>query len=266
MLALSLLTGCGGDGGSGSASTTAPPATTTTTSSTSTTTSTTTTEAPEDNVLVNKVGDAVEYGSFNGAPIQWQALAVDTENNKALLVTTEIIAYWVFYGQDEQATWETSTVRAWLNSDFFNAAFNAQQKEILLESDVANPANAGIGGNANTQDWVFLLSLDEVSALFPSDAARAAKFNASPSQIEALARAISDAGNNDNWASKQTYDQVLADLTSFNGTTDKWWLRTSGGDQDRAECVSYDGSLGSSSLVKQLQGVRPAIWVDITPK
>ncbi|MDR2501846.1 MAG: DUF6273 domain-containing protein [Oscillospiraceae bacterium] len=52
-----------------------------------------------------------------------------------------------------------------------------------------------------------------------------------------------------------------------NGTTDKWWLRTSGNTLSRAANIAYDGSVSpSGEQVFQLQGIRPAIWVDITPE
>ena len=42
--------------------------------------------------FVNKVGDVVGFGNVEGEIIQWQALAVDLENNKALLISETILS------------------------------------------------------------------------------------------------------------------------------------------------------------------------------
>ncbi|MDR1536480.1 MAG: DUF6273 domain-containing protein [Clostridiales bacterium] len=267
-LVIGTMTGCG------KTSDNTPSGGTSTPSDTSSTTSTPggtdSTSKPAESGLVSKVGDTASYGTYNGQPIEWQTLAVETsdkEHQRALLISKEIVSYWVFNGENKDITWENSTIRQWLNSDFYTAAFTDEQKAKILESYIDNPANSGIGGGANTKERVFLLSLEEVTKYFTGDGARSVKYNASQAQMEALAKAISEAGNKDNWSSKQSYDEVLADLNSFNGTTDRWWLRTSGGDLGRAANISYDGSLDTTGAkVYQLEGFRPAIWVDITPE
>ena len=219
--------------------------------------------------LVEKVGDIVNFGTYNGKIIQCQALAVDSVNNKALLVSTEIISYWVFNGSNVDVTWETSTVRQWLNSDFYNAVYTSAQKAKILESDIENRANSqyNVGGGVNTKDKVFLLSLAEATMYFSNDAARTIKYNATQAQMEALAMEISNRANSENWHSKPTYAGILADLQSYNGTTDRWWLRTSGQDLTRAAQISYDGSpYMVGGQVFQIQAVRPAIWVDNSPE
>jgi uncharacterized lipoprotein YehR (DUF1307 family) len=270
VLALALvvsLAACGGKDNTGSTGGNSTPGTSQGGTSSTTPTQGGTTSTPTDKPLVSKVGDTAEYGLYNGAPIQWQTLAIDTENNRALLISKEIVSYWVFNGENKEITWENSTMRGWLNSEFYNAAFNDEQKAKILESDIDNLANSGVGGGANTKDRVFLLSLDEATRYFANDAARSIKYNATQSQMEALAKAISETGSKDNWSSKQTYDNVLADLKSYNGTTDKWWLRTSGRELGRAANIAYDGSLNTTGeQVFQLEGIRPAIWVDITPE
>jgi hypothetical protein len=273
VLVLGTMAGCGKKDDTPSGGTSTPTTSTSGTSSTTTPGGTTSTTTPgEGERLVSKVGDSVEYGTFNGKAITWQVLAVDisdTEHQKALLIPTEIVAYWVWGGERKDVTWEDSTIRQWLNGDFYNAVFTDDQKAIILESDIENKANSesGVGGGANTTDRVFLLSLDEVTKYLPSETVRSVKYNATQAEIEGLAKAISEAGASENWSSKSTYDNALADLKSYNGTTDRWWLRTSGRELARAAAIAYDGSLDiTGDQVFQLEGVRPAVWVDITPK
>ena len=68
-------------------------------------------------------------------------------------------------------TWETCTLRAWLNSEFFETAFSASEKGQIVLSTVENPDNKEYGteGGNTTQDYVYLLSLDEVARYFNID-------------------------------------------------------------------------------------------------
>ena len=113
--------------------------------------------------LVSKVGDTAQYGSFEGMEIEWRTLAVDTEAKKALLIANDVTAYWAFNDAPAEVTWETCTLRSWLNNEFYNAAFTDEQKAIILDSSIENPANpeSGVGAGANTTDKVFLLSYAE---------------------------------------------------------------------------------------------------------
>ncbi len=69
------------------------------------------------------------------------------------------------------SNWAKSSLRAWLNNDFYNTAFSGEQKSNILTSINSNKCNATLTGNsgyeeydsADTQDKVFLLSYDEVT-------------------------------------------------------------------------------------------------------
>lgn len=62
-------------------------------------------------------------------------------------------------------------MRQWLNNEFFKTAFKTFEKELIVETKVSNPDNAGFGtkGGNDTRDKIFLLSLDEVNRYFASD-------------------------------------------------------------------------------------------------
>ena len=65
-------------------------------------------------------------------------------------------------------TWETSTLRKWMNSDFINKAFsNDQQTQIITfnNSNPNNPRKHTIGGNA-TQDKLFALTINDANKYF----------------------------------------------------------------------------------------------------
>jgi len=213
---------------------------------------------------IKAVGDTITFGGYYGKPIVWKVHAIDTAAHKALLIPEEMVGYWPFNNTRTEVTWETSTLRTWLNSVFLSNAFSDSEQAVILDTVIDNKANSeyGTGGGANTTDKVFLLSEAEAMQYFAGDAARVAKVNFTGAQIEALAKAIAA-----NTASDMniTYDYAVQELTSYNGTTDWWYLRTSGGDLARASAVSYSGELYKigNEVNEVFGGLRPAMWVSI---
>jgi hypothetical protein len=244
LLVLALTLVIGTMAGCGKTSDNTPSGGTSTPSGTSSTTSapggTDSTSKPAESGLVSKVGDTASYGTYNGQPIEWQTLAVDTsdkEHPKALLIAKDCITDKLYNEGDEvdNTTWETATIREWLNGEFYNAAFTDGQKAKILESDIApqnNPERDTSGGNA-TKDKVFILSEAEVNLYFPSDEAR---------------------------------------MAQYNGVGAMWRTRTPG-ITNASTCFIYpDGSVNidgfpvNGTHEGNIYGIRPAIWVDITPE
>jgi hypothetical protein len=232
VLVLGTLAGCGkkDDTPSGGTSTSGTSSTTTPSGTTSTTT------PDEGERLVSKVGDSASYGTYNGEAIEWQTLAVDLVANKALLISKDVIAmmqYNDIHGQE--VTWETASLRTWLNSDFYNAAFTDEQKAIILETALSTPANSEYqtpGGN-DTVDKVFLLSEAEVNQYFANDEAMVAKYN----------------GDTVAWWTRTPGDKLLNVVHVYADRHGGLYMMGNTADNENNSC-----------------GVRPAIWVDITPK
>lgn len=96
-------------------------------------------------------------------PIAWRVLAI--VNGKALLLAEKILDCRPYNTKDSGVTWETCTLRAWLNNDFFNDAFNSGEKAKILATRVVNensPEYYDTDGGNDTDDKVFLLSYSEV--------------------------------------------------------------------------------------------------------
>ena len=136
-------------------------------------------------------------------------------------------------------TWETSTIRSWLNNDFYNKAFRNADKSLIVQSYLENKNNADYntkGGNS-TYDKMFLLSIEEANKYFSSDVTRAA--SATPYAEGKGARTIS-------YLKKNHYNIWKDDFPKWKaaGIPDSscwWWLRSPGGPQDRAAGVRTDG-------------------------
>ena len=78
-------------------------------------------------------GEHVMYGSYQGEPVEWRVL--DKKDGEILLLSE--------YGLDAQpfdtsgksrVDWKDSTIRKWLNDDFYNSAFSEKEKENIVES------------------------------------------------------------------------------------------------------------------------------------
>ena len=116
------------------------------------------------------VGDSFTIGTYNGKALEWDVLAVDKKNEKALLITKDIVSLVQFNTLEESSVWGGSSVRDWLASDFFFNAFSDEEQMDVLETEIT-------AGGTSTLDRVFLLSEGEASQYFEDDKARRSNFN-----------------------------------------------------------------------------------------
>ena len=128
--------------------------------------------APAQNIVP---GAIVQFGSYvqdnDGSrlePIDWYVLA--TEGDKCLLLSKYALTRDFYQMGEENVTWETSDIRAWLNSVFISEAFTQTEQNCLVDTLIKN-SDSTYGGN-DTIDRVFLLSVDEARFYFVSDAHR----------------------------------------------------------------------------------------------
>ena len=148
----------------------------------------------------------------------------------------------------EEVTWEDCSLREWLNSDFYNAAFSEDEQDSILMADVTADVNPDYDTDPgqDTQDKVFLLSAAEAQDLFGSGR----MYNDSR-KCEATAYAIENRAD-----------------TSKSGHT-FWWLRspgsvTSGSSSCKATYVDTGGQIqtfGEDVENDHQISVRPAIWI-----
>lgn len=177
----------------------------------------------------------------SGEPIVWDVLA--EEGNRKLLLSRKAVAKRPYHDADEPVSWETCSLRAWLNGDFYRAAFNDYEKQRILKVPVTADRNTYCNTDAgnSTDDHVFLLSLPEVNALLRRKLSAKRKCEADPA----------DAPDADN-------DNKAADDTGC-----VWWLRSPGSEKNEAACVNGDGQISNFGLPATTPtiAVRPCIWV-----
>ena len=206
------------------------------------------------------VGNYVTFGTYpqtkagnDATPIEWLVLARD--GNKALLISRYALDAQPYNKDYTSVTWETCTLRKWLNGTFYNKAFSSAEQAAILTTNVDNSKNqcysgwSTSGGN-NTQDKVFLLSYAEANKYFGVTYDNSSN---TKSRVAPTAYAIAQGA----WTSSSN---KTADSTDAGW----WWLRSPGHYQDCAALVYSDGSLFSFFSVNNASGsVRPALWVNI---
>ena len=197
------------------------------------------------------VGSIVFYGAYeqdndttNGKDdIEW--LVLDKQDDKALVISKYALDCQPYNTEYEDVTWETCTLRKWLNGTFIKDAFNETEQGMILTATVTADKNPEYSTNPgkDTKDKVFLLSITEANKYFASDSAR---------QCAPTAYAIAQGA----WKS-DSY------TTSEGKAACWWWLRSPGFLRDWADGVDNVGSVSEDgfSVNYDDNAVRPAMWI-----
>ncbi|MBQ6265390.1 MAG: hypothetical protein IJK60_08085 [Clostridia bacterium] len=177
---------------------------------------------------------------FKWEPIFWNVLRA--ENDGLYIISNRIIDTKSYNEFSEDTTWETSSLRAWLNNEFFDTAFSGNEKEKIINITHSNENNPDLGtsGGNSTADNVWILSLSEI-----------------------VNRNYGFQNTNDADSSKQAtgtdYAKGLG-LTVSNGFS-TYWQRTPGGSPTLACVVDADGCTRNvyMDVAATQYGVRPVL-------
>ena len=188
------------------------------------------------------IGANIMFGRYmqgrNGeqASIEWLVLSKD--QGKYLLLSKYGLDCKRFHNKSAKITWEQCDLRRWLNNDFYNKAFNINEKEKIVQVRNQNPKNFyhGTDGGNPTLDKVFLLSIDEAKRYFKDDSARQCQLT--------------------------RYAQMQSTITGDNGNG-WWWLRSPGSKLNNAAGINPDGVIRDVGhrVYGENSFVRPAIWI-----
>ena len=192
-------------------------------------------------------GITVEFGKYDSGngiqPIIWRVL---DDKDGRLLVTEKAIDCYPYNKNWAETTWETSSIRAWLNGEFFNKAFNEEEQKRIKESQISDeidPTYGTMTGN-ETKDKVFLLSRNE-----------ARRYSPNIDELKCLAT---------EYAIKQGVRVEKNEEIDKNMC--EWWLRSPGKNNTKANFVyTFGGTSDIGRDVHWEMGVRPALWIDLKP-
>ena len=176
------------------------------------------------------------------ALIEW--LVLKNDGSKALLISKYALDCQQYNTSDRNVTWETCTLRKWLNGSFINSAFSVDEQKQILSTTVTPDYSTDPGNN--TKDRVFLLSIAEAEKYFGSDSTRQCQ-----GTVYCYAQGAYKARNGNCW----------------------WWLRSLSSphsfnfDNRYAFYVFSHGKVsreGSSADYDRI-AVRPALWINLEP-
>lgn len=102
-------------------------------------------------------GDGIADQNDEKEPIKWRVLSVDGDD--AFLLADQDLDCQPYNQKHEEVTWESCTLRSWLNKDFYNVAFSSDEQNAIKPTDIP----ADIEGKYNIQDRIYLLSESELS-------------------------------------------------------------------------------------------------------
>lgn len=201
--------------------------------------------AHQDSEVLYEDDTGNKYGIWS-IPIKW--IVLDREDERALLLALYNVDVISFDDvKTEKITWETSTLREWLNGDFREIAFDENERECIIETIVETEDNSlyGTDGGAESVDQIFVLSVKEAEYYLTKKEERRTQIEP-PVNKEKI-----------DWSN----DTLHEDTTDFYG----WWLRTPGDTDKKMVYVSGFGEIHLEGVLADdlWMSVRPAMWVDL---
>ena len=188
-------------------------------------------------------GDTVIFGSYeqdgvggNGAEdIEW--IVLESTDSTVTLISKYVLDCVMYHeNKDAPAYWSSASLREWLGTEFRAAAFDGSESALLASVKNSNPDNdrCGTKGGDDTEDCVYLLSIDEAERYLEGEALVGV-----PTQY--------------------AKDRGVYTKSEYVGTY--WWLRSPGGTQNSAAKVNGDGKIDirGSGVNYSSYGVRPVI-------
>ena len=202
---------------------------------------------------------------FEYSDIRWTVLSEDRENGTALIVCESIIDAQEFYPTTDTRTengknvysnnYAQSTVRAWLNDNFYNTAFDEIQKNAILTSKVENGATTTSSsmnsyGCQDTEDKVFLLSYKDMTngdyGYVKHEGHDTARMKCTSAYAKSQGAWVSD------------------ELVRFGAGI--WYLRSSSPNlSNNVCCIRYDGYVYDAHVINTgVYGIVPALQIKLS--
>ncbi len=227
-------------------------------------TTTQTTERP-----VYEIGDLVEYGTYeqdgdesNGEePIVWRV--IDKDGNNYLLLSEKIIDIVQFKHSEGNSAWTYSTLRDSLDKYFSFDHLQDDKRFSLKKVEIENKGseeyfkevNRGVPDMPNTEDKIFLLSLEEVEGSYfsntPGREEDSSRVAYATEYVKNKVKEIAESG--------KTVDSEIGGQLDIDGAF-HWWLRTPGVQDDTTLGVLPTGELRYYGSRMEYGGLRPALW------
>jgi len=190
------------------------------------------------------IGNIVKFGFCN-----WRVL--DMHDGRALLLSDKIVEQKEYHEKYEPVTWESCTLRKYLNGEFYNQ-FSENERLQIAETVIPNKENQwfNFGSSGDTEDKIFLLSIEETVRYFGDSGQLRGK------------------NPNTKYYIDDAFNDTRKALLLGNNADSCWWLRTSGNSLNFAASVTANGRISvSGDFVNRNNtfegGIRPALWLKL---
>lgn len=192
------------------------------------------------------MGEYPQNCGLKKEPIEW--IVLKEEEHCCLCISKYLLDCKPYHDFSKNVTWQDCTLRNWLNHEFLMPAFSAEEREKILLSTVKNPAG-------NTQDYIFLLSTDEVEELFDDEVEDYVDYEERGAVTTDYAR---------------VQGAWFLDEDGEDRNKGTWWLRYYGdflerveGKYDYISCVNFDGYIewAAQGVEERDCCIRPAFWL-----
>ena len=184
------------------------------------------------------------YRYFKWERIKWKVLKND--GNTLFVVADRAIDCKDYNEEFKSITWETSTIRDWLNASFYDTAFSSNEQSAIVTQNVVNEDNPESGND--TSDKIYLLSISEVENETYGFCSEYSTYSMSRRMK------VSDYAN-----ARGTSRTDSKDYKDWENC--QWWLRSNGGNIFAAY-ISWDGEVRDRySVDSGYSGVCPALHI-----
>ena len=237
--------------------------------------------------LYGTSGSDATYHYFLYQPIKWRILQI--EEKSAFLVADMALDCQQYNTTGDIVTWETSTVRSWLNGyggtknvaginystdNFINEALTEEEQKAIKDTKVINDDGLGGSGDGindgkggkNTVDKIFLLSQSEICNT--SECKPNKKF---AQKYHASYGFVSKDSTQDEARACNSSAYVKAKRVTWRKDSGLegnvlWWLRSPGSYGAIASYVWENGEISTygSAVRSTTIAIRPALWIDLS--
>ena len=186
--------------------------------------------------------------TFHFGELEWMAINIDYDEGTLLALSTALVNVREYNRKKEKTSWETSLLRTYLNTTFFEKFTNIERSCILLCENI-NRGNLqrGVSHSNKTVDKVFMLSPEEYKSLVVDQ-----------NLFDPIVAPLVDEG------------EIPPIIAKDGGSTRIikplfWWLRGPGKFETFAALATLDGEIITDgvSVNTHLGGVRPVVLLDL---
>lgn len=191
-----------------------------------------------------RAGDTIWFGSWHtaadGTPAELEWRVLERDDDKLFLLCRDIIDCRQF---GSAGYWNQSELRTWLNEEFINSAFSAQEQQRISLTKVTFTSTR-YNSDTHSQEITTLQSEDKIYLLSDNEIHR---YDLEQEQSDYTEYGAVQ------YVSHNTADQ--------HSDEDCWWLRdrkTSG-----VEVKYCDDYFATTAFHREYHGVRPVMWIEV---